>query len=75
VVVSVKSGATATAHASLVRDGKTLAKATGQLTAGTHSLRMALGKGVAAGAATVKLVLADSSSDTLTRTRKVTVPA
>ena len=75
VVVSVKTGATATAHASLVRNGKTLAKATGQLTAGTHSLRMALGKGVAAGAATVKLVLADSSSDTLTRTRKVTVPA
>ena len=49
VVVSVKTGGTATAHASLVRNGKTLAKATGQLTTGTHSLRMALGKGVRRG--------------------------
>jgi protocatechuate 3,4-dioxygenase beta subunit len=74
VVVSVKTGGAATAHASLSRDGKTLSKATGQLTAGTHSLRMAVGKGIAAGAATVKLTFADSS-ETLTRTRKVNVPA
>jgi protocatechuate 3,4-dioxygenase beta subunit len=74
VAISVKTNGAATAHATLVRDGKTLAKATGQLTAGTHSLRMTLGKTVGAGPATLKLVLA-SNGDTLTRTRKLTVPA
>jgi protocatechuate 3,4-dioxygenase beta subunit len=74
VVASVKTSGSATVHASLVRNAETLAKATGHLSSGTHSLRLALGKGVAAGPATLKLVLAGSSG-TLTRTRKLTVPA
>jgi protocatechuate 3,4-dioxygenase beta subunit len=74
VVVSVRTNETATAHATVTREGETLAKATGQLTAGTHSLRIALGKSVAAGPATLKLVLA-SKGDTVTRTRKLAVPA
>ena len=74
VVVSVRTNGTATAHATLTRDGKTLAKATGRLTAGTHSLHMALGTTVVAGPATLRLVLA-SNGDTVTRTRKLTVPA
>jgi protocatechuate 3,4-dioxygenase beta subunit len=73
VVVSVRTNGTATAHATLTREGKTLAKGTGQLTAGTHSLRFAVGKKVPAGAATLKLVLA-SNGDTVTRTRNLTVP-
>jgi protocatechuate 3,4-dioxygenase beta subunit len=72
VVASVKTNGTATVHATLVRDGKTLAKGTGHLTAGTHAVRLTLGKTVAAGAATLKLVFA---GENLTRTRKVTVPA
>ncbi len=74
VAVSVKTNRSSTAHASLLRDGRTLAKAAGQLTAGNHTLRMALGKSVEAGAATVKLVLA-ANATTVTRTRKVSVPA
>jgi protocatechuate 3,4-dioxygenase beta subunit len=74
VAVSVRTNGGATVHASLVRKSETLAKATGHLTAGTHSLRLALGKGVNAGPATLKLVLAGSSG-TVTRTRKLTVPA
>jgi len=70
LVFSVKANGAATVHATLVRDGKTLAKATGHLASGTRSLRMALGEGVAAGPATLKLVVPGSS----TRTRKVTVP-
>ena len=49
VAVSVKTNRSSTAHASLLRDGKTLAKAAGQLTAGNHTLRMALGKSVDGG--------------------------
>jgi protocatechuate 3,4-dioxygenase beta subunit len=71
LVFSVKANGAATAHATLARNSKTLAKATGHLTAGTQSLRMALGKGVAAGPATLTLVVPGS----VTRTRKVTVPA
>jgi hypothetical protein len=74
VTASVKTNGTATVHATLLRSSRTLAKATGHLNAGTHSLRLALGKGVAAGAATLKLVLADSSG-TVVRTRKLTIPA
>jgi protocatechuate 3,4-dioxygenase beta subunit len=75
LVVSVRTNGRVTVHATLARDGKTLAKGSGNLTAGTHSLRVALGKGVADGTATVSLVLAASAGDSLTRTRKVTVPA
>jgi protocatechuate 3,4-dioxygenase beta subunit len=72
LVASVETSGTATVHASLVREGKTLARATGHLTAGTHSLRLALGKTVAAGPATLELVFTGAN---LTRTRKVSVPA
>jgi protocatechuate 3,4-dioxygenase beta subunit len=71
LVASVETSGTTTVHATLVREGKTLAKATGHLTAGTHSLRLALDKSVAAGTATLTLVFA---GENLTRTRKVTVP-
>lgn len=73
VVASVKTNAAATAHATLVREGKTLAKASGQLTAGTHSLRLAIAKSVTAGPATLKLVVADSAGHTKTLKRAVTV--
>jgi protocatechuate 3,4-dioxygenase beta subunit len=72
VVASVKTNGAATVHATLVRGDKTLAKATGHLTAGTHPVRLALGDSVAPGAATLRLVFAGAN---LTRTRKVTVPA
>jgi protocatechuate 3,4-dioxygenase beta subunit len=74
VVVLLKVSGNATAHASLVRDGKTLAKAAGHLTTGTHSLRLALAAGVVAGPATVRLVLA-GAGERVTRTKTVTVPA
>ena len=74
VAASVKTNGSSTVHASLVRNAETLARATGHLTAGTHSLRLALGKGVTAGPATLKLVLAGSSGSVV-RTRKLTVPA
>jgi hypothetical protein len=71
--MSVKTDGTATAHATLARGGKALAKATGHLTAGTHSLRFAVGRNVAPGPATLRLVLA-SAGGTVTRTRKVSIP-
>ncbi len=75
LVLSVHAGEKLTAHASLVRDGKTLGRATGRLAGGTHTLRVALPTTVTAGAATAKLTLADAAGNTKSLTKKVAVPA
>jgi hypothetical protein len=51
-----------------------LGKATGRLTGGTHRLKVALAKGVAAGAATLELTLADAAGNVKTLTKTVHVP-
>ena len=73
VTASVKTNGTATVHATLLRSSRTLAKARGHLTAGTHSLRLALGKGVTAGPATLKLVFVDPAGTSVTRKRTVRI--
>ena len=75
LVLAVHAGEKLTAQATLVRDGKTLGKATGQLTGGPHTLRVAIPSAVAAGAATAKLTLADAVGNTKHLSRNVTVPA
>ena len=75
LVLSVHAGEKLTAHASLVRDGKSLGKATGQLAGGLQTLRVAIPTAVAAGAATAKLTLADSAGNTKSLSKKVAVPA
>ncbi len=74
LVLSVHAGEALTAHASLVRGGKTLAKATGTLAAGTHPLRLSIAAGVAAGAATARVRLVDPSGNSRALSRAVTVP-
>jgi protocatechuate 3,4-dioxygenase beta subunit len=75
LVLSVHAGETLTAHASLVRAGNTLGKATGQLIAGTHTLRVSVPTGVTAGAATARLRLVDAAGNGKTLTARVTLPA
>ena len=75
VVLSVRAGEPLTATAKLVRGTKVLGKATGRLTAGTHTLKVGLGRGVAAGAAKLQLTLADDAGNTKTLNRTVHVPA
>ena len=75
LVLTVHAGEKLTAHASLVRAGETLGKATGQLAGGSHTLRVAIPANVAAGAATAKLTLADAAGNTKHLSAKVTVPA
>ena len=75
LVLMVHAGEKLTAHASLVRDGKTIGKATGQLAGGAHILRVAIPTTVAAGAATAKLTLADAAGNTKSLSKKLTVPA
>ena len=75
VVLSVRAGEPLTATAKLVRGTKVLGKATGRLTAGTHTLKVGLGRGVAAGAAKLQLTLADDAGNTKTLSRTVHVPA
>ena len=75
VVLSVRAGEALTATAKLVRGTKVLGKATGRLTGGTHTVKVGLGSGVAAGAATLQLTLADTAGNVKTLTRTVHVPA
>jgi protocatechuate 3,4-dioxygenase beta subunit len=75
LVLSVHAGEKLTVHASLVRGGKTLGKAAGQLAGGTHTLRVAIPASVVAGAATAKLTLADAAGNMKSLTRSVAVPA
>ena len=63
VVLAVHAGETLTAVATVVRKGKTLGKATGKLSPGWHSLRVALRPGTPAGAARVKVTLVDSAGN------------
>jgi protocatechuate 3,4-dioxygenase beta subunit len=62
-----------TAVAKVTRGGRTLATRTVELAAGTHSFRVPIGAKVAAGAATVKVVLTDAAGNTKTATRTVHV--
>jgi protocatechuate 3,4-dioxygenase beta subunit len=74
VVLTVHAGETLTATAKVRRGTKVLGKATGRLTGGTHRLKVALAKGVAAGAATLELTLADAAGNVKTLTKTVHVP-
>jgi protocatechuate 3,4-dioxygenase beta subunit len=74
VVLSVRSTESLTAHAKIVRGTKVLGQATGKLTDGTHALRVAVRSGTAAGAASLRLTLADAAGNTRTLTRAVTIP-
>ena len=73
--LSVHAGEKLTAHASLVRDGKTLGSGAGQLTDGAHTLRVTIPAAVTSGAATAKLTLTDAAGNTKTLSKQVTVPA
>jgi len=75
LVLSLHAGEPLAAHASLLRGGKTLGKATGQIALGTHSLRVLLPGAVAGGAASAKLALADAAGRSRTLTAHVIVPA
>jgi len=75
VVLSVKAGETLTASAKVMRGTTVLGSAKGQLTPGTHSLQIALGKTVAAGTAKLQLRLTDAAGNVKTLTRRVHVPA
>jgi protocatechuate 3,4-dioxygenase beta subunit len=75
VVLSVKAGETLTASAKVVRGTTVLGSAKGQLPTGAHSLKVGLGKTVAAGTAKLQLRLADAAGNVKTLTRTVHVPA
>ena len=75
LVLALHTGEALTARAKLLRGGKVLGHATGQLAAGSHSLRVAVPAAVTAGAATVQLTLADSAGNTRTLKKSVHVPA
>ena len=74
VVLTVHAGETLTAHASLVRKGVTLGRASGKLTPGWHSLHLAIPAGVSAGAATVRLSLVDAAGNSRRLSEAVDVP-
>jgi protocatechuate 3,4-dioxygenase beta subunit len=74
VLVNVHAGESLTAHASVVREGHVLGTATGHLTPGWHSLRVAVPAGVEAGAATAKVVLSDAAGNTRTLAAGLRIP-
>jgi protocatechuate 3,4-dioxygenase beta subunit len=74
LVLSVHTGETLTAHATLARAGETLGKATGRLTPGTHTLRVDLPARVASGTATAGLVLVDASGNRKSLSSRVMIP-
>jgi len=75
VVLTVHAGEPLTATAKVRRGAKVLGSATGHLTGGTHRLKVGLARGVAAGAATLELTLADAAGNVRTLTKTVRVPA
>ncbi len=75
LVLSIHAGERLTAHASLVRGGKTLGSGTGQLSGGAHTLRVTIPAAVASGAATAKLTLTDAAGNTKSLSKPVSVPA
>jgi protocatechuate 3,4-dioxygenase beta subunit len=74
VWLTVHAGEPLTATAKVRRGTKVLGSATGHLSGGTHRLRVALARGVAAGAATLELTLADAAGNVKTLTKTVRVP-
>jgi protocatechuate 3,4-dioxygenase beta subunit len=74
LVFSIKAGEALTAHASLVRGGRALGKATGHLAAGTHTLRVAIPASAASGTATAKVALADAAGNGKTLSARAHVP-
>jgi protocatechuate 3,4-dioxygenase beta subunit len=75
VLVNVHAGEPVTAHATVTRDGRVLARATGHLTPGWHSLRVAIPSGVASGPATARIVLADAAGNTRALTAALRIPS
>jgi protocatechuate 3,4-dioxygenase beta subunit len=75
LVLSVQAGERLTATAKLLRGGQVLAKGTGQLTTGLHTLRVAVPATVAPGEATAQLTLADTAGNRRVVTRHVSLPA
>jgi protocatechuate 3,4-dioxygenase beta subunit len=75
VVLAVHAGEALTATAAVIRKGRTLGKATGKLTPGWHSLRVALAKDTPAGPATAKIVLVDAAGNRRTLTEAVRITA
>jgi protocatechuate 3,4-dioxygenase beta subunit len=74
-VFSLRAGEQLTASAKLLRGATTLGRATGQLTAGVHQLRVGIGAGVASGAATLQVVLTDAAGNQKVLRRSLHVPA
>jgi protocatechuate 3,4-dioxygenase beta subunit len=74
LVLTVTASETVTAHASLVRSGHVLGRATGKLGAGTHTLKVALAGDASPGRAIARVVLADAAGATKTFTKPVVVP-
>lgn len=75
VVLSVRADEALTATAKILRGTKVLGKATGRLTAGTHTLKVGLGHGIAAGTAKLQLTLADAAGNVKTFSKTVHLPA
>jgi protocatechuate 3,4-dioxygenase beta subunit len=74
LILALHAGEALTAHASLVRRGSTFGKATGRVTPGWHSLRVAVPAGVSGGAATARLSLVDAAGNTRRLSEAVNVP-
>ncbi len=73
VVLAVHAGETLSATAAVARKGRTLGTATGKLTPGWHSLRVALPADTAAGAATAKVTLVDAAGNRLVLSEAVQI--
>jgi protocatechuate 3,4-dioxygenase beta subunit len=73
LVLSVRAGEAVTARARLLRGSRVLGGATGKLAAGTHSLRVAVASGAAAGTATAEVTLVDAAGNRRVVTRTVTL--
>ena len=73
VVLKVRASEQVTATAQASHGGKLLGKATGRLTAGTHTLKVAIGRVSSSETATVKVMLADQAGNTKTASRAVRI--
>jgi protocatechuate 3,4-dioxygenase beta subunit len=73
LVLSVRAGEAVTAKARLLRGPRVLGGATGKLAAGTHSLRVAVVSGAAAGTATAEVTLVDAAGNRRVVKRTVTL--
>jgi protocatechuate 3,4-dioxygenase beta subunit len=73
LVLSVRAGEAVTAKARLLRGSRVLGSAQGKLAAGTHSLRVAVASGAAAGSATAEVTLVDAAGNRRVAKRTVTI--